>query len=61
MVQGSLVRWTTRAPAAGPPPTAVLLHGILGSRRNLSSLARMLVQVRGRVTPACANGIWRSC
>ena len=28
-------------------PTAVLVHGILGSRRNLSSFARMLVEVSG--------------
>jgi len=27
-------------------PTAVLVHGILGSRRNLHSFAHMLVEVR---------------
>ena len=31
--------------AARPPPTCVLVHGILGSRRNMLSLAQRLVRV----------------
>ncbi|XP_068652571.1 abhydrolase domain-containing protein C22H12.03 isoform X2 [Aristolochia californica] len=31
LVQGALVRWSSAVP---DPPTAVLLHGILGSRKN---------------------------
>eukprot|EP00850_Spirogloea_muscicola_P003368 SM000013S26537 [mRNA] locus=s13:963160:965471:+ [translate_table: standard] len=35
LVQGPLVRWTeVRDRTLPPPPTAVLLHGILGSRKN---------------------------
>lgn len=45
MIQGALVRWSEMSPAVRPPPTAVLVHGILGSRKNMQSFARRLVQV----------------
>jgi hypothetical protein len=42
VLQGSLVD-----PSGGSSvPTAVLVHGILGSRRNLQGFARMIVEVR---------------
>ncbi|KAK9843697.1 hypothetical protein WJX81_002902 [Elliptochloris bilobata] len=44
MVQGALVRWSEVGPYCRPPPTCVLLHGILGSRRNLTSFAHRLVE-----------------
>jgi pimeloyl-ACP methyl ester carboxylesterase len=44
MVRGPLVRWSEEAPAGPHPPTAVLIHGILGSRRNLLSFAKRLAQ-----------------
>ena len=44
MVQGPLVKWTVEAPEGPHPPTAVLIHGILGSRRNLLSFAKRLSQ-----------------
>jgi hypothetical protein len=43
LLQGNLVRFST-APQ-NSVPTAVLVHGILGSRRNLHSFARMILQV----------------
>jgi pimeloyl-ACP methyl ester carboxylesterase len=43
MVQGALVRYGG-ATAAARAPTAVLVHGVLGSRRNLASFARRLVE-----------------
>ena len=46
LVQGALVRWTEHRAASRPPPTAVLVHGILGSRRNMVSFANRLVEVR---------------
>lgn len=46
MIQGALVRWSEMSPSVRPPPTAVLVHGILGSRKNMQSFARRLVQVR---------------
>lgn len=43
VLQGPLVRWTR--PGKGvTPPTAVLVHGILGSKRNMQSFARMLLE-----------------
>lgn len=44
LVQGALVRWTDASPDSRPPPTAVLVHGILGSRRNMQSFAHRLVE-----------------
>ena len=44
IVQGALVRWSAEQPEGPHPPTAVLIHGILGSRRNLLSFAKRLAQ-----------------
>lgn len=45
LVQGALVKWSeARKKATREPPTAVLLHGILGSRRNWASFAKRLAQ-----------------
>eukprot|EP00898_Chlorokybus_atmophyticus_P003009 jgi/Chlat1/3709/Chrsp251S00806 len=42
---GALVRWSVQDPASGvAPPTAVLVHGILGKGRNWASFARRLAQ-----------------
>lgn len=41
MISGALVRFSSGD--AKPPPTAVLLHGILGKRQNMASFARRLV------------------
>ncbi|CAI5502021.1 unnamed protein product [Closterium sp. Naga37s-1] len=43
LVQGALVRWSEdRTRRQPPPPTAVLIHGILGSGKNWGSFARRL-------------------
>lgn len=56
LLQGNLVRFSSDS-ATKDVPTAVLVHGILGSRRNLQSFARMIVEVRCRnadmVTARC--------
>ncbi|XP_074370847.1 uncharacterized protein LOC141711997 isoform X3 [Apium graveolens] len=44
LVQGALVRWSYIDRSAIEPPTAVLLHGILGSRKNWGTFARRLAQ-----------------
>ncbi|OIT40621.1 PREDICTED: protein ABHD11 isoform X1 [Nicotiana attenuata] len=45
LVQGAKVRWSYIMEGSLPePPTAVLLHGILGSRKNWGSFARRLAQ-----------------
>mmetsp|Transcript_6801 Transcript_6801/g.19638 ORF Transcript_6801/g.19638 Transcript_6801/m.19638 type:complete len:391 (+) Transcript_6801:344-1516(+) len=45
IIQGALVKFSDSGPRGKKPPTAVLLHGILGSRRNMVSFAQRLVQV----------------
>jgi len=49
LLQGNLVRFSSDAKSKNVP-TAVLVHGILGSRRNLQSFARMIVEVGVRGT-----------
>lgn len=44
IIQGALVRGCTMNSTYSHPPTIVLVHGILGSRRNLQSYAKMLVE-----------------
>lgn len=45
LVQGRLVRWSYIMDKSTPcPPTAVLLHGILGSRKNWGTFTRRLAQ-----------------
>ncbi|OAY83257.1 Alpha/beta hydrolase domain-containing protein 11 [Ananas comosus] len=45
LVQGNLVQWNCfRDKSVPDPPTAVLLHGILGCRKNWGSFARRLAQ-----------------
>lgn len=46
LVQGPLVRWSEQQMGQRPPPTAVMVHGILGSRKNMHAYARRLVEVR---------------
>lgn len=46
LVQGPLVRWSEQQVGQRPPPTAVMVHGILGSRKNMQAYARRLVEVR---------------
>ncbi|KAG2489158.1 hypothetical protein HYH03_012384 [Edaphochlamys debaryana] len=44
IVQGSDVQWSGVQDSAAAPPTAVLVHGILGHKTNLSSFAELLVR-----------------
>ncbi|XP_047977699.1 putative esterase/lipase HI_0193 [Salvia hispanica] len=45
LVQGAEVRWSYILDRTAPePPTAVLLHGILGSRKNWGTFARRLAK-----------------
>ncbi|GLJ31068.1 hypothetical protein SUGI_0621740 [Cryptomeria japonica] len=44
LVQGALVRWSMVDRSVPEPPTAVLLHGILGGRKNWGSFARRLAR-----------------
>ncbi|KAL1542775.1 putative esterase/lipase [Salvia divinorum] len=45
LVQGAEVRWSYIMDRTAPePPTAVLLHGILGSRKNWGTFARRLAK-----------------
>ncbi len=45
LVQGALVRWSEQQAGQRPPPTAVMVHGILGSRKNMQAYAHRLVEV----------------
>ena len=38
-------KWCTKSDPSKTPPTAVLVHGILGNKRNLKSFTRMLLEV----------------
>ncbi|XP_043810421.1 uncharacterized protein LOC110609279 isoform X2 [Manihot esculenta] len=45
LVQGELVQWSSAMDKSMPdPPTAVLLHGILGSRKNWGTFTRRLAR-----------------
>lgn len=45
LVQGALVKWSSLMDKSVPePPTAVLIHGILGCRKNWGSFARRLAK-----------------
>ncbi len=39
------MRWSEQQAGQRPPPTAVMVHGILGSRKNMQAYARRLVEV----------------
>ncbi|KDO51728.1 hypothetical protein CISIN_1g045335mg, partial [Citrus sinensis] len=53
LIQGTLVRWSSMMDKSIPdPPTAVLLHGILGSRKNWGTFARRLAR---------AYPTWQTC
>ncbi|XP_038886786.1 protein ABHD11 [Benincasa hispida] len=44
LVQGALVKWSNVLDRSPDPPTAVFLHGILGSRKNWGTFARRLAK-----------------
>jgi hypothetical protein len=52
--QGTLAKWCAQGSGV-TPPTAVLVHGILGSKRNLKSFTRMLLQVCHCASVACLS------
>lgn len=54
VIQGPLVKFSRDA-AIKDVPTAVFVHGILGSRRNLASFAKMITEVRRHVRLACSG------
>lgn len=58
LVQGALVRWSEQQAGQRPPPTAVMVHGILGSRKNMQAYARRLVEVCKH--PVSMNTVARS-
>lgn len=58
LLQGNLVRFSGDA-TTKDVPTAVLVHGILGSKRNLNSFARMLVEVSSSRHACAGNRIRR--
>ena len=39
------VKWSTRGSISRPPPTCVLVHGIMGCRRNMFNFASRLTRV----------------
>ena len=45
LVQGTLARWSEVQKGQRAPPTVVMLHGILGSRKNMQAFAHRLVEV----------------
>ena len=49
IVEGALVRGCSMQNPYSNPPTVVLVHGILGSRRNMQKYAKMLVEVSVRI------------
>ena len=44
------VKWSTRGSISRAPPTCVLVHGIMGSRRNMLNFALRLTRVRTWLT-----------
>ncbi len=45
LVQGALARWSEVQKGQRAPPTVVMIHGILGSRKNMQAFAHRLVEV----------------
>lgn len=54
LLQGNLVRFSPDANTKDVP-TAVLVHGILGSKRNLNTFARMIAEVRVCMKWSCCD------
>lgn len=44
LVQGALARWSEVQKGQRAPPTVVMIHGILGSRKNMQAFAHRLVE-----------------
>jgi len=58
VLQGALCRYTEHVGPAQAPPTAVLLHGILGQRKNMGTFSKMLVEVRSMgATPQASQAM----